>query len=144
MGLPGEPGEPGVYKQRYQSAFSVTRQTIQPPSKDVPVVFNHVITNTNNDYDTTTGKFTCKFPGLYYFVFHTSHIANLCITLYKNKSKMASFCDHKTNTMQVSSGGILLHLVAGNEVWLAVNEYNGIVGTGNSDSIFSGFLLFPD
>ncbi|NXW88658.1 C1QC protein, partial [Alopecoenas beccarii] len=72
MGLPGEPGVPGIYKQKHQSAFSVTRQTIQPPSKDVPVVFNHVITNTNDDYDTTTGKFTCRLPGLYYFVFHTS------------------------------------------------------------------------
>lgn len=58
--------------------------------------------------------------------------------------KMASFCDHKTNTMQVSSGGIILHLQAGNEVWLEVNDYNGMVGIGGSDSIFSGFLLFPD
>ncbi|XP_021156755.2 complement C1q subcomponent subunit C isoform X1 [Columba livia] len=144
MGLPGEPGLPGVYKQRHQSAFSVTRQTIQPPLSDVPVVFNHVITNINDDYDTTTGKFTCRLPGLYYFVYHTSQNANLCVALYKNMSKMVSFCEHKTNTMQVSSGGVLLHVEAGHEVWLEVNEYNGMVGTGNSDSIFSGFLLFPD
>ncbi|KAM6046443.1 PREDICTED: complement C1q subcomponent subunit C [Chlamydotis macqueenii] len=144
MGMAGKPGMPGIYKQKHQSAFSVMRQTNEYPLKDVPIVFNRVITNTNHDYDTTTGKFTCKFPGLYYFVFHTSQTGNLCVILHKNENKMASFCDHKTNTIQVSSGGILLHLDAGNQVWLAVNDYNAMVGIRNSDSIFSGFLLFPD
>ncbi|NXF72407.1 C1QC protein, partial [Sclerurus mexicanus] len=72
MGVAGEPGMPGSYKQKHQSAFSVTRQTKEHPLKNVPVIFNHIITNTNHDYNTTTGKFTCKLPGLYYFVFHTS------------------------------------------------------------------------
>ncbi|NXA08455.1 C1QC protein, partial [Sapayoa aenigma] len=143
-GLLGEPGMPGSYKQKYQSAFSVTRQTKEHPLKNVPVVFNHVITNTNDDYNTTTGRFTCKLPGLYYFVFHSSQTANLCVNLHKNQKRMVSFCDHKTNTMQVSSGGILLHLVAEDQVWLEVNDYNGMVGIANSDSIFSGFLLFSD
>ncbi|NWI96694.1 C1QC protein, partial [Pitta sordida] len=144
-GIPGpmgEPGMPGSYKRKHQSAFSVTRQTKEHPLKNVPVVFNHVITNTNNDYNTTTGKFTCRLPGLYYFVFHSSQTANLCVILHKNQQRMASFCDHKTNSMQVSSGGILLRLVAQDQVWLGVNDYNGMVGIANSDSIFSGFLLF--
>ncbi|KAM6045912.1 complement C1q subcomponent subunit C isoform 2-T2 [Theristicus caerulescens] len=144
MGMPGEPGMPGSYKQKHQSAFSVIRQTSEYPLKNIPVVFNHVITNTNNDYNTTTGMFTCKLPGVYYFVFHSSQTASLCVILYKDGNKMASFCDHKTNTMQVSSGGILLHMSVGNQVWLEVNDYNGMVGIGNSDSVFSGFLLFPD
>ncbi|XP_026718674.1 complement C1q subcomponent subunit C [Athene cunicularia] len=144
MGMAGEPGTPGSYKQKHQSAFSVTRQTNEHPPKNVPVVFNHVITNTNHDYNTTTGKFTCRIPGLYYFVFHNSLTANLCAILYKDDTKMASFCDHKINTVQVSSGGVLFHLGTGNEVWLEVNDYNGMVGISNSDSIFSGFLLFPD
>ncbi|NXI02633.1 C1QC protein, partial [Pachycephala philippinensis] len=141
-GMAGPPGVPGSSKQKHQSAFSVTRQTSQYPSKNVPVVFNNVITNANHDYDTTTGKFTCRLPGVYYFVFHSSHTANLCVILHKNQRRMASFCDHKTNTMQVSSGGTLLHLAAADEVWLGVNDYNGMVGIANSDSIFSGFLLF--
>uniref|UniRef100_A0A8D2P0D2 Complement C1q C chain n=1 Tax=Zosterops lateralis melanops TaxID=1220523 RepID=A0A8D2P0D2_ZOSLA len=143
-GLNGPPGPPGSVKQQLKSAFSVTRQTSQYPLKNVPVVFNNVITNTNDDYDTTSGKFTCRVPGVYYFVFHSSHTANLCVILHKNQRKMASFCDHKTNSMQVSSGGTLLHLAAADEVWLGVNDYNGMVGIANSDSIFSGFLLFPD
>ncbi|NWW08044.1 C1QC protein, partial [Oreocharis arfaki] len=144
VGMAGSPGMPGSSKQKHHSAFSVMRQTNQYPLKNVPVVFNTVITNANHDYDTTTGKFTCRLPGVYYFVFHSSHTANLCVILHKNQSRMASFCDHKTNTMQVSSGGALLHLAAADEVWLGVNDYNGMVGIANSDSVFSGFLLFPD
>uniref|UniRef100_A0A8C5U7G6 Complement C1q C chain n=1 Tax=Malurus cyaneus samueli TaxID=2593467 RepID=A0A8C5U7G6_9PASS len=143
-GLAGAPGLPGNLRQKPRSAFSVTRQTSQYPTKNVPVVFNNAITNTNGDYDTTTGKFTCRLPGLYYFVFHSSHTANLCVILHKNQRRMASFCDHKTNAMQVSSGSTLLRLAAQDEVWLGVNDYNGMVGIANSDSIFSGFLLFPD
>ncbi|XP_052547882.1 complement C1q subcomponent subunit C [Tympanuchus pallidicinctus] len=144
MGAPGQQGLPGSFKRMHQSAFSVTRQTGEHPMKNVPVIFNNVITNTNNDYSTTTGKFTSRISGLYYFVYHSSMERNLCTLLFQDKVKKASFCDHKTNSIQVTSGGVLLHLQAGNQVWLEVNDYNGMVGTGESDSIFSGFLLFPD
>uniref|UniRef100_A0A669QNX1 Complement C1q C chain n=1 Tax=Phasianus colchicus TaxID=9054 RepID=A0A669QNX1_PHACC len=144
MGAAGQQGLPGSFKRMQQSAFSVTRQTGEHPMKNSPVIFNNVITNINNDYSTTTGKFTSKISGLYYFVYHSSMERNLCILLFQDTVKKASFCDHKTNNIQVTSGGILLHLKAGNQVWLEVNDYNGMVGTGESDSIFSGFLLFPD
>ncbi|XP_063001171.1 complement C1q subcomponent subunit C [Elgaria multicarinata webbii] len=140
----GEPGEPGGYKRNDQSAFTVMRQTGQHPVKNAPVVFGKVVTNINNDYDTSNGKFTCRIPGLYYFTFHTSLNANLCVNMYLNRDKVASFCDHLSNTKQVSSGGVLLQMQQGHQAWLAVNDYNGMVGIGGSDSVFSGFLLFPD
>uniref|UniRef100_A0A2K5DJU8 Complement C1q C chain n=1 Tax=Aotus nancymaae TaxID=37293 RepID=A0A2K5DJU8_AOTNA len=49
-------------------------------------------------------------------VYHTSQTANLCVV---------TFCDHMSNTKQVSSAEWLLRLQVGEEV-------------------FSGFLLFPD
>ncbi|XP_019350829.2 complement C1q subcomponent subunit C [Alligator mississippiensis] len=143
-GLGGEPGDPGSYRQRHQAAFSVTRQTPQHPAKNTPVIFNRVITDISNDYSTTTGKFTCRVPGVYFFTFHASLTANLCVIMYKNREKVASFCDHISNSKQVSSGGILLKMEVGHQTWLAVNDYNGMVGIGGSDSVFSGFLLFPD
>ncbi|XP_053137533.1 complement C1q subcomponent subunit C [Hemicordylus capensis] len=146
-GLKGEPGisgEPGGYKRNYQSAFTVMRQTLQYPAKNTPVIFNRAITNTNEDYNTETGKFTCRIPGLYYFTYHASHTANLCVNMYKDREKVASFCDHMSNAKQVTSGGVLQQMEAGHQVWLAVNDYNGMIGIGGSDSVFSGFLLFPD
>ncbi|XP_054031826.1 complement C1q subcomponent subunit C-like [Dryobates pubescens] len=144
LGAPGAPGLPGSYKQKLLSAFSVKRQSREHPPRNLPVVFSQVLTNTNHDYNTTTGTFTCRLPGLYYFVFHASLTANLCVSLHRGERKAASFCDHKSNALQVSSGGALLRLAAGSQVWLAVNDYDGMVGTSYSDSIFSGFLLFPD
>ncbi|XP_070633089.1 complement C1q subcomponent subunit C isoform X1 [Bos indicus] len=144
MGPPGEPGVEGRYKQKHQSVFSVTRQTVQFPEANSLVKFNRVITNPQGHYDKDSGKFTCKVPGLYYFVFHTSHTSNLCVLLYRSGFKVATFCDHMTSAKQVSSGGVLLRLQEGQQVWLAVNDYNGMVGTEGSDSVFSGFLLFPD
>lgn len=140
----GVPGAPGGYKQDHQSAFTVMRQTAEHPAKHKPVVFNRAITNTNQDYDLSTGKFTCRIPGVYYFVYHTSQTANLCVNMYHNLDKVASFCDHMSNSKQVSSGGVLLQMEAGHQVWLAVNDYNGMVGVAEADSVFSGFLLYPD
>lgn len=143
-GLPGEPGDEGRYKQKHQSVFTVTRQTVQYPASNSLVKFNTVVTNPQGDYNISTGKFTCKVPGLYYFVHHTSQTANLCVQLYHNGVQVTTFCDHMSSSKQVSSGGVLLRLQEGAQVWLAVNDYNGMVGTEGSDSVFSGFLLFPD
>ncbi|XP_042544499.1 complement C1q subcomponent subunit C [Dipodomys spectabilis] len=143
-GPPGMPGDEGRYKQKHQSVFTVTRQTSLYPAANGLVKFNSAITNPQGDYNLSTGKFTCKVPGLYYFVYHTSQTANLCVHLYRSGSRMTTFCDHLSNSKQVSSGGVALQLQLGQEVWLAVNDYNGMVGTEGSDSVFSGFLLFPD
>uniref|UniRef100_A0A452UBT9 Complement C1q C chain n=1 Tax=Ursus maritimus TaxID=29073 RepID=A0A452UBT9_URSMA len=112
-GPPGEPGEEGRYKQKHQSVFTVTRQTAEYPRPNSLVKFNTVITNPQGDYDTSTGKFTCKVPGLYYFVYHASQTANLCVHLYRSGNKVTTFCDHMSNSKQVSSGGVLLRLQGG-------------------------------
>lgn len=143
-GPPGEPGVEGRYKQKHQSVFTVTRQTTQYPEANALVRFNSVVTNPQGHYNPSTGKFTCEVPGLYYFVYYTSHTANLCVHLNLNLARVASFCDHMFNSKQVSSGGVLLRLQRGDEVWLSVNDYNGMVGIEGSNSVFSGFLLFPD
>nr|6Z6V_C Chain C, Complement C1q subcomponent subunit C [Homo sapiens]6Z6V_F Chain F, Complement C1q subcomponent subunit C [Homo sapiens] len=134
----------GSGKQKFQSVFTVTRQTHQPPAPNSLIRFNAVLTNPQGDYDTSTGKFTCKVPGLYYFVYHASHTANLCVLLYRSGVKVVTFCGHTSKTNQVNSGGVLLRLQVGEEVWLAVNDYYDMVGIQGSDSVFSGFLLFPD
>ncbi|KAF6344129.1 complement C1q C chain [Rhinolophus ferrumequinum] len=96
-GPPGEPGEEGRYKQKHQSVFTVTRQTVQYPEPGNLVKFNTVITNPQGDYNMSTGKFTCKVPGLYYFVHHTSQTANLCVLLYRSGVKVTTFCDRPTS-----------------------------------------------
>uniref|UniRef100_A0A2K5WNW4 Complement C1q C chain n=1 Tax=Macaca fascicularis TaxID=9541 RepID=A0A2K5WNW4_MACFA len=178
MGIPGEPGEEGRYKQKYQSVFTVARQTHQPPAPNSLIRFNAVLTNPQGDYDTSTGKFTCKVPGLYYFVYHASHTANLCVLLYRGgvkftcrvpglyyftyhassrgnlcvklmrgrerPQKVVTFCDYAYNTFQVTTGGMVLKLEQGENVFLQATDKNSLLGMEGANSIFSGFLLFPD
>ena len=48
--------------------------------------FDDVVTNLGNNYDATSGKFTCNIPGTYFFTYHvlmrggdgTSMWADLC------------------------------------------------------------------
>ncbi|XP_078496524.1 uncharacterized protein LOC144752476 [Lissotriton helveticus] len=146
-GPKGEVGTSGSHKHLHQSAFTVARFTNEYPSKNSRVLFTKVISNTMNDYDTTTGAFTCRIPGLYYFTYHASQTDNLCVNIYLDKVKKANFCEHtpsKSTSSQVTSGGILLALEKGQQVWLEVNDYNGMRGVKMEDSVFSGFLIFPD
>ncbi|XP_056399248.1 complement C1q subcomponent subunit C isoform X2 [Hyla sarda] len=144
LGPAGDNGIPGNHKRQYQSAFTMARTTDINPAKNKPIIFNKVITNDHKDYNDTTGTFLCRIPGLYYFVYHASQSTNLCVSLYAANELKASFCDHVTNAQQVTSGGLLVQLQKGQEVWLAVNDYNGMIGIEDNDSVFSGFLVFPD
>ncbi|KAI1903784.1 hypothetical protein AGOR_G00030780 [Albula goreensis] len=144
MGVPGDKGSGGVYKTEQQSAFSVTRRTMAKPSPNAPIVFSHAITNLNGHFNIKTGKFLCRIPGSYYFVYHASSDDSLCMSLMRDGDIMASFCDHlNANTYQVSSGGVAIYLKKNQEVWLETNDYNGIIGVEGKQSVFSGFLLYP-
>ncbi|XP_028664327.1 complement C1q subcomponent subunit C-like [Erpetoichthys calabaricus] len=146
-GLPGpkgDKGESGNIKLTKRAAFSLTRTTSQYPARDSPIRFNHVITNENGDYNMDTGKFVCSISGSYYFVYHASSNGNLCVSIKKNGEKMASFCEHRVTEIQVSSGGLAIQLITGDEVWLEANDYNSMIGIKFQQSVFSGFLLFPD
>ncbi|XP_053546161.1 complement C1q subcomponent subunit C [Bombina bombina] len=144
VGPRGESGTPGNHKRQHQSAFTVARMTAENPAKNSPIIFSREITNDHKHYDKTTGKFTCVIPGLYYFTYHASQSANLCVSLMVDDEKKASFCDHMSNRIQVTSGGIMVPLSKGQGVWLVVNDYNGMIGIKDNDSVFSGFLIFPD
>ncbi|XP_062341869.1 complement C1q subcomponent subunit C-like [Osmerus eperlanus] len=140
LGPPGDVGPPGGGSDR--SAFSVTRGTISAPEKFKVVKFKSVITNIHNDYDTETGHFRCRVPGTYYFVYHASSEDRLCLQLKVDDTTMAAFCELSSNGVrQVSSGGLAMHLVKDQEVWLQTNDNNGMTGKIEGTSIFSGFLL---
>ncbi|KAM4588213.1 complement C1q subcomponent subunit C-like [Odontesthes bonariensis] len=142
-GPPGEPGEPGAVGVLQQAAFSVARGTNDYPDKGSVIRFTKVVTNINNDYDTQTGHFRCRVPGMYYFVFHASLDDRLCVLLKVDNTLLTSFCDHRRNRRQVTSGGLAVSLSRDQEVWLETKDYRGMRGKPNGFSIFSGFLLHP-
>uniref|UniRef100_UPI00398F62D9 complement C1q subcomponent subunit C-like n=1 Tax=Pristiophorus japonicus TaxID=55135 RepID=UPI00398F62D9 len=143
VGEKGEIGRSGDHKSTLKSAFSAKRGGFEYPPRDSRIRFSKIISNDQNHYDSNTGVFTCNITGYYYFVYHATSDNNLCVSLNKNGVKKAGFCNHG-NFVQVSAGGVVLHLRINDKVWLEPTDYNAMMGKEDHDSVFSGFLLFPD
>ncbi|XP_070758635.1 complement C1q subcomponent subunit C-like [Enoplosus armatus] len=142
-GLMGEPGDSGTVGVQQQAAFSVSRGTNEYPDRASVIRFTNVITNINNDYDTVTGRFRCRVPGTYYFVFHASLEDRLCVMMKLDQTLLTSFCDHRRGRRQVTAGSLAVYLSRDQEVWLETKDYRGMRGKPAGYSIFSGFLLQP-
>ncbi|XP_006196810.1 complement C1q subcomponent subunit B [Vicugna pacos] len=152
-GAPGPPGargpkgESGDYKTTQKIAFSAKRTINTPVRQDQAIRFDQIITSANRNYEPRNGKFTCTVPGLYYFTYHASSRGNLCMNLIRGREQMrkvVTFCDYALNTFQVTTGSIVLKLEMGESVYLQANDKNSLLGIDGANSIFSGFLLFPD
>lgn len=149
MGLPGPQGDSGDYKATLKSAFSAARTIGSYPRRDHPVRFDRIITNEKGHYENRYGRFNCRVPGIYYFTYHVTSRSNLCLSVKKGRGgsrgeKVVTFCDYVHSSYQVTTGGVVLKMAVNESVWLEPTEKNSLVGIEGSDSIFSGFLIFPE
>ncbi|XP_009936768.2 complement C1q subcomponent subunit A [Opisthocomus hoazin] len=152
-GPPGPPGQPGPkgdkgsvgdILQQPRPAFSASRRS--PPLMGRTVVFDNIITNQESSYSSQTGEFTCRVPGLYYFAFQVVSSGDLCLSITKNRERVVSFCDYNSrNILQVNSGSSVLSLAVGDRVSVSTDPAKGkmIYSGSEADSVFSGFMLFP-
>ncbi|KAG9328735.1 hypothetical protein JZ751_010853 [Albula glossodonta] len=152
QGEKGERGPPGECAVAPKSAFSAkmadNRSTLLTVV-DNAVPFSQIILNEQGDYNPETGRFTCRVPGVYYFTVHaTVYRASLQFDLMKNGHVTASYFQFYGNWPKPTSlsGGTLLHLVPGDQVWvqMALGEYSGFYSSSKTDSTFTGFLVYSD
>ncbi|NXM63319.1 OTOL1 protein, partial [Illadopsis cleaveri] len=145
-GSRGAKGAPGVIPKSPRSAFSAGLSRPFPPP-NVPIRFDRVWYNERRDYDPATGKFNCSVPGAYVFSYHVTvrgrparlslvassrRVAKARDTLYGQDIDQASFLT-------------ILKLRVGDQVWLEVGkDWNGLYAGAEDDSVFTGFLLYPD
>uniref|UniRef100_A0A8D0EK30 C1q domain-containing protein n=1 Tax=Strix occidentalis caurina TaxID=311401 RepID=A0A8D0EK30_STROC len=143
----GDKGNVGAPAVLPRSAFSVglTIATKFPPPNH-PIKFDKVLYNSLNDYNAVTGKFTCKYPGVYYFTYHiTVYSRNVRVALVKNGIKMLHTVDRYQSGEDQASGAAILELQGGDEVWLQAHQgetFNGLFADDDDDTTFTGFLLF--
>uniref|UniRef100_A0A8C3JE78 Complement C1q subcomponent subunit A n=1 Tax=Calidris pygmaea TaxID=425635 RepID=A0A8C3JE78_9CHAR len=149
-GLPGKPGpkgdkgKAGNILEQPRPAFSASRRS--PPSTGRTVVFDNIITNEDSSYNAQTGEFTCRVPGLYYFAYQVVSSGDLCLSITKNREHVVSFCDYNRHKLlQVNSGSSVLSLAVGDRVSVSTDPARGsmIYSGSEADSVFSGFMLFP-
>ncbi|XP_044527253.1 complement C1q subcomponent subunit A [Gracilinanus agilis] len=151
QGIPGQKGpkgEMGSIQNQLKPAFSAVRKN--PQENGNVVIFNNIITNQEDRYQSDTGKFICNFPGYYYFTFHVVSNGDLCLFIVSSKGgqskRSLGFCDSNSKGIyQVNSGGTVLKLTEGDQVWIEKDPQRGsrIYSGNDADSVFSGFLLFP-
>ncbi|NXN82572.1 OTOL1 protein, partial [Bombycilla garrulus] len=145
-GSRGAKGAPGDVPESPRSAFSAGLSRPFPPP-NAPIRFDRVWYDERRDYDPATGKFNCSVPGAYVFSYHVTvrgrparlslvassrRVAKARDTLYGQDIDQASFLT-------------ILKLRAGDQVWLEVGkDWNGLYAGAEDDSVFTGFLLYPD
>ena len=129
----------------YKSAFTVYNPASGPTSGTIK--FTSFITNIGGHYDTSTGQFTCPYPGVYVF----------SLNMYKHPSHDYAYCDIRRNKATVihaqsnpygnknewteSSNSVIFHLKQGDVVDLGSCSSASYMWTWTS---FSGFLLKSD
>nr|XP_032825043.1 complement C1q and tumor necrosis factor-related protein 9-like [Petromyzon marinus] len=144
-GLQGEKGDKGEVPAAIpRSAFTVGLSVSNPPSGS-PIRFSKVMYNEQNHYDTFTGRFTCHFPGIYYFSYHITGASGTTQVSLRYNGQAVQNTYSSTSSVYSLSGASVLRLRKGNEVWVQtegahIKAYTDVT----TDSTFSGVLIYPD
>lgn len=143
----GTKGSPGNIRDQPRPAFSAIRRN--PPTGGNVVIFDTIITNQESPYQNHSGRFLCAVPGFYYFTFQVVSKWDICLTIVSSSHgqlrRSPGFCDTNSKGLfQVVSGGTVLQLQRGDQVWVEKDPLKGRIYQGSeADSVFSGFLIFP-
>jgi hypothetical protein len=129
-----------------QVAFHATA-TKNPHPSDYgdPIIFDYAFYNLGNSYSPTTGYFTAKFAGTYYFITTTGGLGNNdyaehALILDDYRALGEAYTYRSGSNWDYVPVHAVVHLNPGQKVWVWGDEskYNGEV------SMFSGFLLAHD
>ena len=133
-----------IFFAGYQSGF-IAQVPVNGPSNG-SITFTSIISNIGNQFNSTTGKFTCDHPGMYFFT----------LSLYQTYSSRDTHCDIRCNGARMTyvdsntsssdgfyqaSNSVVLHLNKGDIVNL---EGCANASTIASASSFGGFLINSD
>ncbi|KAJ8379307.1 hypothetical protein SKAU_G00000850 [Synaphobranchus kaupii] len=134
----GPPGPPGSSSNQH-SAFAMRLGT-NFPRPNQKIIFHETIYNEQGHYDTKTGIFTCVVPGVYQVDFHCTYYKNIGnVDLRRNGELVLHSFTNELNGYITASGGTILKLSKGDQVWLQAN----VGGNGlTADSYIAAHLLF--
>ncbi|XP_043926517.1 complement C1q and tumor necrosis factor-related protein 9-like [Protopterus annectens] len=142
-GAEGSMGVPGPCTPAVQSAFSVALSGIYP-KPNAPIPFNKTLYNDQGHFNLDTFIYTAPVAGAYAFTYQfTVYRKYLIAGLFRNSKLVVKSTDNEE--LDQLSQFVILQLDAGDKIWMQVKDINnnGAYVDINTDSTFSGFLIFP-
>ncbi|XP_076840972.1 complement C1q tumor necrosis factor-related protein 4 [Brachyhypopomus gauderio] len=138
-----------------RSAFSVARtspvlgENGSPDSKEA-LKFDVEYVNLGGHFNKSSGRFTCRFPGVYFFAFtvgkHPCRVVSVKLMTGSVTVQAMVFDEDTSNKRGMQSQSVLLPLERGDVVWLysQQGERYGVYSNHGRYTTFTGFLLYPE
>ena len=152
-GQDGTNGRDGVATAIQKSAFTAVKTSVQSGNSGDVLTFDETPTNQNGHFSLTTGKFTCVFPGTYFFTFTfgvwiRNPGSRVYISIVKNGNRIVTaharlVGTEAENDFDTATASVVLELEAGAQVWLQfLDDNESVHSTASGYTSFSGYLIY--
>nr|XP_046150375.1 complement C1q tumor necrosis factor-related protein 4 isoform X2 [Oncorhynchus gorbuscha] len=115
-----------------------------------PLTFDVEYVNIGGHFNKTSGRFTCRYPGAYYFAFtvgkHPRRAVSVKLMTGQGEVQAMVFDEDTSRRREMQSQSLLLSLHRGDNVWLysQQDERYAVYSNQGRYTTFSGFLVYPD